>query len=238
MATPDFHFKRCSIVQEGVTHPVGTDAVLLGAWADIAGARRILDIGTGTGVIALMLAQRTENQRGIQIDAVEIHPDSAMCAGRNFAASPWADHLNVFETTIQNFAEIADNQYDLIISNPPFFSEKTKAPDETRRLGRHTATLPPNEMLAAVNKLLTPNGRFVVVLPVQEGWRLCESAVPAGLYWTLIAEVRGRREKPVERLLIEFQRDPYPFRKESILIYEDGLRYSTQYQELTQDFYL
>lgn len=221
-----------------MTHPVGTDAVLLGAWADIAGARHILDIGTGTGVIALMLAQRTENQVGVQIDAVEIHPDSAKCAGRNFGASPWADRLNVFETTVQQFAENADHSYDLIVSNPPFFSEKTKAPDETRRLGRHTATLPQNEMLAAVKKLMTPNGRFVVVLPAQEGWRLCESAVPAGLYWTRMAEVRGRREKPVERLLIEFQRNPFLFRKEPFLIYDEGLKYSAEYQELTQGFYL
>ena len=238
MATPDFHFKRCSIAQQGVTHPVGTDAVLLGAWAGISEARRILDIGTGTGVIALMLAQRTENQSNILIDAVEIHTDSAKCAGRNFAASPWVDRLNVFETTVQQFAENADRPYDLIVSNPPFFSEKTKAPDETRRLGRHTATLPPNEMLAAVKKLLAPHGRFVVVLPVQEGWRLCEMAVTAGLYWTRMAEVRGRREKPVERLLIEFQRNPYPFQKESFPIYDEGLKYSAEYQDLTRDFYL
>jgi tRNA1(Val) A37 N6-methylase TrmN6 len=86
--------------------------------------------------------------------------------------------------------------------------------------------------------LLAPEGRFAVVLPAQEGWKLCESAAPLGLYWTRILEVRGRREKPVERLLIEFQRNPYPFRRESMVIYDSALQYSAEYQELTKNFYL
>jgi len=238
MASPDFHFKRFSVVQEGVTHPVGTDAALLGAWVNVSGARRILDIGTGTGVIALMLAQRTEIDRDIFIEAVEIHPGSALCAARNFAGSPWATRLRVCEMPVQDFTQNADNQFDLIVSNPPFFSETTRAPDETRRLGRHTGTLPPGEMLAAVRRLLTPDGRFAVVLPVQEGLRLCELSVPNGLYWTKITEVRSRRDKPVERLLLEFEKNPYEFKRDSLLIYEDGVRYSGEYQELTKAFYL
>ncbi|MCC6281863.1 MAG: methyltransferase [Saprospiraceae bacterium] len=238
MASSEFHFKRCSIAQDGVTQQVGTDAVLLGAWANVAEAHRMLDIGTGTGVIALMLAQRTENIPQVWIDAVEIHPASAACAGLNFAASPWSDRLRVWEMSVQEFAQNAEHQFDLIVSNPPFFSETTRAPDETRRLGRHTATLPPGEMLAAVRRLLAPGGRFVVVLPVQEGLRLCELSVPNGLYWTRILEVRARRDKPVERLLIQFEKNPYNFQRTSLLIYEEGLRYSNEYQELTKDFYL
>lgn len=238
MASPDFHFKRFSIAQEGVTHPVGTDAVLLGAWVDVSGARRILDIGTGTGVIALMLAQRREAHPDTFIEAVEIHTGSALCAAQNFAVSPWAARLRVREMPVQEFAQNAEHPFDLIVSNPPFFSETTRAPDETRRLGRHTGTLPPGEMLAAVRRLLAPVGRFAVVLPVQEGLRLCELSVPNGLYWTRITEVRSRRDKPVERLLIEFEKNPYDFKRGSLLIYEDGLRYSDEYQELTEGFYL
>lgn len=238
MATPDFHFKRCSIRQEGVTHPVGTDAVLLGAWMNIPEATHLLDIGTGSGVIALMLAQRTEHLSGIAIDAVEMHRDSAVCAGQNFAASPWAERLQVWEMPIQQFAHKVDHSYDLIVSNPPFFSEKTLAPDETRRLGRHTATLSPLELLAVVRKLMSPGGRFAVVLPAQEGARFCEMAVPNGLYWTRIMEVHGRRGKPVERMLIELEKSPYAFRRESLVVYEEGLRYSDDYQGLTKDFYL
>ena len=238
MASPDFHFKRFSIIQEGVTHPVGTDAVLLGAWVNVSGARRILDIGTGTGVIALMLAQRTEIHPYTFIEAVEIHPGSALRAARNFEASHWADRLRVREIPVQEFAQNTERPFDLIVSNPPFFSETTRAPDETRRLGRHTGTLPPGEMLAAVRRLLAPGGRFAVVLPVQEGIRLCELSVPNGLYWTRITEVRSRRDKPVERLLIEFEKNPYDFNRESLLIHEDGIHYSDEYQELTKEFYL
>lgn len=222
-----------------MTHPVGTDAVLLGAWVDIPdNATRLLDIGTGSGVLALMLAQRTEKMPDVSIDAVEIHAGSATCAGQNFAASPWGGRLRVWETTVQKFAATTNRQYDLIVSNPPFFSEKTQASDETRRLGRHTATLPPPELLQAVLKLLAPAGRLAVVLPVLEGLRFCEQAVPKGLYWTRIMEVRGRPGKPTERLLIEFERNPYSFRRESLVVYEEGQRYSDDYQALTEDFYL
>ncbi len=236
MAFPDFHFKRCSIAQEDVTQPVGTDAVLLGAWVNASCARRILDIGTGSGVIALMLAQRTEAVPDVLIEAVEIHPESAACAGRNFAASPWAERLRVWQMPVQEFAQNTPYQFDLIVSNPPFFSETTRSPDETRRLGRHTATLPPVEMLSAVNCLLAPGGRFVVVLPVQEGRRLCELSVPNGLYWTRIMEVRSRREKPVERWLIEFGKDPYPFRANRCLCMRMGFDIQLNIRNLQRIF--
>lgn len=238
MATPDFHFKRCSIQQQGAAHPVGTDAILLGAWTNIGNALRILDIGTGTGVVALMLAQRTENHEHVQIDAVEIHQGSAACAARNFAASPWNKRLHVVELSIQEFAQQTDLQYDLIVSNPPYFSETTKAPDPTRRLGRHIESLPPQDMLRAVRKLLAPNGRFSVILPVKEGWKWCELAVPLGLCWTRITEVYGRKEKPVERLIIEFQRNPYLFQRDSLVVYDQGQEYSEAYGALTREFYL
>ena len=238
MDSPNFHFKRFSVVQENVTQPVGTDAVLLGTWTDVSGARRILDIGTGTGVIALMMAQRTETVPDVEIDAVEIHPGSAVCAGRNFIGSPWADRLHLWQMSVQEFVRDTHSLFDLIVSNPPFFSEMTRSPDETRRLGRHTATLSPGELLASVRRILAPDGRFIVVLPVQEGVRLCELSVPMGLYWTRITEVRARPEKPVERLLIEFKKSPYHFKRESLLIYKDGVCYSDEYQELTKEFYL
>ena len=238
IATPDFNFKRCSIRQDGVTHPVGTDAVLLGAWVNISSARRVLDVGTGSGVLALMMAQRTEHSADVSIDAVEIHAGSADRARQNFEASLWSERLKVWQMTVQELAESAGYTYDLIISNPPFFSEKTQAPDETRRLGRHTATLPPLELLESVKRLLSLGGRFAVVLPVQEGRRFCELAVPCGLYWTRVAEVYGRAGKPVERLLIEFERNPYLFQREALVVYQEGQHYSTDYQELTKDFYL
>ena len=274
MASSPFRFKKFEVAQHGAAHPVGTDSVLLGAWADVSGARTVLDIGTGTGVVALMVAQRAQGNvqcptRNVQCPsralllgdqqylkpeshldighflldighfiALEIHPPSAALARRNFAASPWAERLQVLEMSVQDFAQSADNQFDLIVSNPPFFSERTVSPDPTRRLGRHTATLPPDDLLEAVARLLAPKGKFCVVLPALEGQRLCEMAVPLGLYWTKITQVRSRPEKPVERWLIQFERDPYPFERAELLIYEQGERYSAAFRELTGEFYL
>ncbi len=236
MASLPFHFKKFEVEQIGAAHPVGTDSVLLGAWADVSGAERVLDIGTGTGVVALIVAQRANpTLMGL---ALEIHPPSAALARRNFAASPWADRLQVVEMSVQDFAQSTKHQFDLIVSNPPFFSERTVSPDPERRLGRHTATLPPGDLLEAAGRLLAPRGRFCVVLPALEGQRLCELAVPLGLYWTKITRVRSRPEKPVERWLIQFERDPYPFEQAELLIYEQGERYSEAFRALTGDFYL
>jgi len=234
MALQPFRFKNFSVAQEGAAHPVGTDAVLLGAWAGVGQCTRLLDIGTGTGVVALMLAQRC----AARITAVEIHPASAALARANFAASPWANRLELVESSIQEFAGQTAVRFDLIVSNPPFFSETTVSPDATRRLGRHNASLPPETLLLCAKQLLTETGRFCVVLPVQEGRRLCEIAVTNGLYCTEETEVRGRPEKPVERLLLCFERNPYPFVRKQMSIYGTGTTRSAEFQEMTAAFYL
>ena len=254
-----FHFKKFSVEQNGAAHPVGTDAVLLGSWADVRGAKRFLDIGTGTGVIALMLAQRIEVINSIASNstgmAVEIHPASAALARNNFTASPWANQLDVWTGSVQEFASAnkfllpaepsenwmhPDMTFDLIVSNPPFFSDLTVSLDKSRSLGRHTATLSPDDLLACVAQLLSPNGKFCTILPVREGYRLCEFAVPLGLYWTRITEVSSRSGKPVERLLLQFERSPFGFQKENICLYADekGQEYSQAFQSMTRDFYL
>lgn len=250
MASPVFRFKKFEVRQEGAAHPVGTDSVLLGAWADVEECRTILDIGTGTGVVALMLAQRTssfppaggeeEGAEWPRIVAVEIHPLSASLARQNFAASPWAGRFEVMETSIQDFAQLTDLQFDLIVCNPPFFSETTVSPDAARRLGRHTATLMPGDLLEVSKKLLSPGGRLCVILPLKEGRQLCELAVPRGLYCTAEVEVRTRPEKPAERLLLRFERSPYRFERKRLTIHAaaEGNVYSTDFQRLTSDFCL
>lgn len=237
MAWSAFRFKKFSVEQEGAAHPVGTDAVLLGAWVDVQTTQRFLDIGTGTGVIALMLAQRLSGVPGWAGVGVEIHPESAALARRNFRECLWAEHLRVWEGAVQAFS---GQSFDLIVSNPPFFSERTVSPDKTRSLGRHTATLSPADLLGTAKELLAPHGKFCVVLPVNEGRQLCELAVMHGLYWTQITEVRSRPGKPVERLLIQFEKSPFGFERAEMCLFagKTGMDYSDEFQAITRDFYL
>ena len=239
MEPPLFRFKRFHIEQHGVTHRVGTDGVLLGAWADVKNAASILDIGAGTGIVALMLAQRTETMPDMAaITAVEMHGPSAACARRNAEASPWRGRIRVEHTTIQAFTEAAPAPYDLIVSNPPFFTETVVSPDEIRRLGRNTRTLTPAELLEAVLRLLRPDGHFCAILPVREGRRLCELAAGMGLYCTREVAVHPRKGKPAERLLLQLERNPYPFGRSTLDIYEKGEDWSEGFRELTRAFYL
>lgn len=240
MALSPFHFKKFSVEQAGAVHPVGTDAVLLGACANLAGISRFLDIGTGTGVVALMLAQRLSDA-GVghwSGTGVEIHSGTADLARRNFQNSPWAPQLAVWEGPIQQFS--ATEPFDFIVSNPPFFSEKTKSPDPTRHLGRHTDSLSSEDLLQAVNRLLSENGRFWVVLPTQEAQQLCALAVPIGLYWTHIVDIFSRPDKPPERQLIQFERINTRIQRSKLLLFAHakGNTYSTDFQALTEGFYL
>lgn len=233
MPSPPFRFKQFTIEQDGVGHPVGTDSVLLGAWAQPGNAVRILDIGTGTGVIALMMAQQSASA---EITAVEIHAGAAACARRNFAASPWTSRLELFEMPVQGLPDLP--LFNLIVSNPPFFTETVVAPLEARRMGRQTISLNQTDLVASVLKHLAQTGRFCTILPVQEGNRLREFAATCGLYCTKILEVSGRLSKPVERLLLQFERNPYPFVRSGLVIYETGEQYSEAFRVLTEGFYL
>jgi len=235
MASEVFHFKRFSISQSGAAHPVGTDGVLLGAWADTRGCTRVLDIGTGTGIIALMIAQRTTDAR---ITAIDIHVPSLDCAGNNFGASPWTNRLYLLETSVQDLAAVNETRYDLIVSNPPFFSEQTLSPDTERSLGRHTATLSQDELLSSVSVLLAPEGRFCVILPVREGKLLCEKAVLNRLYCNMEVNVFTGASKPAERLMLQFSRNPGWYNKQDLLLRDNSGDKSPEYKRLTGEFYL
>jgi tRNA1Val (adenine37-N6)-methyltransferase len=185
-----------------------------------------------------MLAQRS-HPTDAPIHAVEIHPPSARCAERNLAASEWAARYRVVEMSIQNFAQVADNQYDLIVSNPPFFSETTMSPDATRRVGRSMGdALPLSDLLGSVVRLLAPSGRFCVVLPVAEGRFLKEMAATRGLYWTRECAVFARAGRPAERLLLQLERDPYHVERSTLVVYEQGTIYTEAYATWMRDFLL
>ena len=171
--TKEFSFKEFTIQQDKCAMKVGTDGILLGAWASVDGVKKALDIGTGSGVIAIMLAQRCKEA---EVHAVEVNEAACTQANENMTASPFADRLQAINESIQDYARLTNDTYDLIISNPPFFSGGVFSDNETRAEVRHTIKLPHGDLLVAARNLLEPNGRFCVILPYLEGLRLKERA--------------------------------------------------------------
>lgn len=216
---------------------VGTDGVLLGAWADISGVKLALDIGAGSGIIAIMLAQRAPS---LLVHAIEIDTDACNQASENMQQSPWAERLSVVESSIQEYAATVDGQpYDLMVSNPPFFSGGVFSQNQDRNSVRHTIKMPHGDLLAAVRNLLAPEGRFCVVLPLIEGLRFCEMARHYHLYCTRQTEVRSKADKPVERLLLQFERKEKQLQSDSIIIQKGNNNdWTEQYIDLMKDFYL
>ena len=222
---------------------VGTDGVLLGAWATVLPEDRLaLDVGTGTGVIALMLAQRMAASagrlgvaaegpgRGVAgILGIDIDEAAVGEAAANFAASPWADRLTARAESLQVFS---GSEFDLIVSNPPFFSASLKAPDAQRRAARHNDTLPPMELIAAARRLLSLSGRLSVIYPPEEARSFVMEAESAGLYLSRLTRVISVAGQPPKRHLMEFSRTP------AQPLFTDLVIGSPEYRSLTGDFYL
>lgn len=227
-----FKFKQFAVEQEDVAMKVGTDGVLLGAWADCEGAERILDIGTGTGVIALQMAQRNPEA---QICAVEIDETAAHRARANFDLSPWAERLTVEQTAVQEFAPA--EEFDLIVSNPPYFVDSLLPPDAKRSTARHTHDLTFEELDSAAARLLSESGKFALILPVTEFEKY--------LTLTQLHLVRRCDVCPVEggavkRIMGEFAKRKSTAIKHETVAIERGRRgdYTDDYRALTKDFYL
>lgn len=218
---------------------VGTDGVLLGAWADAgADARRILDVGTGTGLIALMLAQRTAALPGVRITGVDVDDVSQAC--ENAAASPWAARVEFVQCPVQEYRP--GERFDRIVSNPPYFVDSLTCPDAGRTAARHAVHLTFEELCDAVLRLLTPAGRFALILPVQEAGRFLE--VCAGrLQPVRRTDVRTTPRHPAKRSLLELMRPAAAAaagfeRTELIIGTGEHECYTPEYRALTRDFYL
>lgn len=229
-----FHFKQFSVRHDHATMKVGTDGVLLGAWTNPSNAKYILDIGTGSGIIALMLAQRTESD--VLIDAVEVEAKDAAQASENISNSPWPAKVLVHHTPIQDFR--SERKYDLIVSNPPYFINSQEPPDKRRVEARHTILLSHEELLQSVSRLLSARGRFSVILPYTEGLYFIERAKLYNLSCSRQWSFRTRKEKPIERWLLEFSCSPKTTDRGEILLYDDANEWSKGYITLTQQFYL
>lgn len=233
MANPYFEFKRFKIWHDKCAMPVGTDGVLLGAWTEVPTAGQVLDIGTGSGLIALMLAQRSE---GVQIDAVEIDSASAEQAEENFAHSEFASRLRILHG---DFLEIPFKQkYHLIVSNPPFFSEDTHAPDRRRGMARSEFSLPLDGMLEKCSRLLEDDGKLSLVIPYGRSAEVIGLAVRHGLYLSHRCDVQSSERKAPIRSLLQFSPSIVAATSEQLLIHEANGEYTQRFRQLTKDFYL
>ena len=215
---------------------VGMDGVLLGAWADPSGAERILDIGTGTGLIALMMAQK--NNRA-QIDAIEVDQEAFSEAALNCQQSSWTDRIRLELCSLQEFAEGTAQKYDLIVSNPPFFTNGIKAPLESRAQARHSDSLPFDVLISGAAGMLSEKGRIALVLPIETLPEIENLAQSNGLFISRLCRVKPNPPKPVFRILIELTNSECVIQKSELMIeFEKHHDYTPEYRELTKDFYL
>ena len=229
-----FRFKQFTIRQDNSAMKVGTDGVLLGAWATLpvgtAGndTLHILDIGTGTGLIAIMMAQRFSEAI---IDAVDIDADAVDEARLNAGFSPFSMRINIFLCSLQEY--VPNKEYDLIVCNPPFFKNSLHCPDSRRTDARHSESLPLTELMNHASRIMSLNGRISIVLPYDMRANADTAAVFAGLFPAAACPVRTARGKFPKRIVLDYTRQPVAFEQHpEIIIGSDA------YKRLTSDFYL
>lgn len=234
-----FRFKRFEVRNERSAMKVNTDGVLLGAAVTLSGSeKRVLDVGTGTGTIALMLAQRLSDMGAdARITGIDIDAPSAEEAGENFAASPWAAALDARHVPMQQYD---GGPFDLIVSNPPYFDDSLQAPDARRNISRHSlegASLSYRELVAFAAERLGPDGRLAVILPADVEKTLRRTAVSFGLYPSRMLRVRTKATKAPSRIIVEFGREIVAPVEELLTIHEKE-RYSEEYLSMTDTFYI
>jgi tRNA1Val (adenine37-N6)-methyltransferase len=234
MANNYFSFKHFTIWQDKSAFKVGTDGVLLGACAEIGNVKSILDIGTGTGLISIMLAQRC----GAEIAAIEPDLESFDQACENVNRCNWSHRLKVLHTDLQNFNP-AHDKFDLIVTNPPFFSDSLKNPDTRRSSARHNDSLTSEEILSNVTRLLKEDGRLQLIMPYVEGNVFIAEAIKYGLYCNKILKIKPLPSSDIRRLILTFSKSQEKS-SESFLTIEHNNRheFTEEYINLTKDFYL
>lgn len=237
-----FTCKQFSVAHSDCAMKVGTDSLVLGAWTQLPTQGDLLDIGCGSAILSLMLAQRTQAQQ--QIDAVELCQAAAAQAQDNARNSPWVERIRVVQADILTYPDSADHlgqrRYALIISNPPYFQHSLKNPSPQKQQARHTDSLPFTDLLQVAARLASVDGLFSLILPLPEAAHLQSLANGAGWYLVRSCALYAQSDKPAGRLLMTFSREPNveePF-CESLVVRDDSGVYSAEYQTLLRDFYL
>ncbi|MBD1261397.1 methyltransferase [Maribacter polysiphoniae] len=234
--TKPFKFKQFEIHQDRCAMKIGTDGVLLGAWTSIVNhPGTILDIGAGTGLLALMLAQRSGADT---IDALEIDEDAYEQCVDNFETSPWGDRLFCYHAGLDEFLDDIEDQYDLIVSNPPFYSEEVSSGNAARDTARQNQSLPFDELIEGVSKLLFPDGIFSTIIPFKEEVQLIDLAEQKGLYPQHITRVKGNPSSEIKRSLLQFSFNKKEVLRDELIIEMERHQYTDDYIALTKDFYL
>ena len=229
-----FRFKQFDIVDEHTAMKVGTDGVLLGAWADVEGDSRILDLGTGSGIIALMAAQRNAEAEVVGLD---IDEGALLDARHNGHRSPWSERLEFVLGDVAQY--ITEGRFDHIISNPPYFVDSLHSPDKQRTAARHTSSLKFSTIVDAAERLLNRGGKLSVVLPTDVAMQFRREAFERMKLTRLVDVITNYREAP-KRTMMEFRlTEEYPMpRCTTMAIYDADGSYSSDYRSMTKDFYL
>lgn len=231
-----FKFKQFTIKQDRCAMKIGTDGVLLGAWTSVKhNPFSILDIGSGTGILSLMIAQRSYAE---QIEAIEIDDDAYEQCSENFENSPWNDRLFCYHASLLEFVEEVEDAFDLIICNPPFYSEDYKTENKSRDLARFNDAMPFKHIIYAVAHLLAEDGLFSIVIPRKEEDDFVALANTIGLFPQRILHVRGNPDADVKRSLIEFSYTQKEVETSELIIETERHNYTKVYINLTKDFYL
>lgn len=232
MSNSFFSFKKFTIHHDRCAMKVGTDGVLLGAWTDVAHSKHLLDIGSGTGLVALMLAQRCTGE----ITGIEIDKEAVEQSRENVAASPWKERIEILWQDVRQYTP--NNLYDTIVSNPPYFVDSLKCPDGQRNTARHSDTLDADQLIEKAASLLHPSGRFSVIIPSDLYERFIQTAASYGLHPSRHTQVITRPSLPPKRSLLEFRKEITACATDELLIELDRHVYSEAYIALTKDFYL
>lgn len=237
MSNDYFNFKRFTVHQSQAAMKVGTDGCLLGAWVPIEGVNHVLDIGTGTGLLALMCSQRLSAfQPDFQIDAIEIEPSAVAQAEMNVAVSEWASSIHIIQGDVLSFTP--QHKYDLIVCNPPYFVDSLKCPGAERNLARHSDSLPFSKLINKAKELLNPSGSFCLVMPIDLSEDFISQARMQGFSLKQKVTVHTTDKKEAKRVLLDLSLQKADELKTEKLIIQTKGEYTERYKSLLKDFYL